>query len=192
MTAALTEHTDDLTLVANREHHLAMDAAGSMLTHAIASGEALLAKRASVPQGEWHNWLDVNFEGSRKAAREYMRWAHHRGELAGCTTTTEALQRVRGLPWVSGQQTAKGADVLERAKDRARRARKALRRQERDRAMRHVGGTVGECYSMIRRTAEAVGNATADDNSDVREALASALVDLYRAEDKIVRAVGVA
>lgn len=80
----------------------------------------------------------------------------------------------------------------ERRRVRYRAARAALKRQERDRAMRKVGGSVAESYSLIRKTAQELDRACADaTDAEVRAELTSALADLHRVEDRIVRALGI-
>jgi transcriptional regulator with XRE-family HTH domain len=83
-------------------------------------------------------------------------------------------------------------------KEQARRARArsreaaALRREERDRAVKGLGGSVAEAYSMLRKTAQVIARAEEESRaSDVRAGLKAALARVYAAEDEIVRALGV-
>lgn len=65
----------DYADVANREHALARSAGESMIEHAIAAGEALMAAKRQVPHGEWLPWLEANFDGSVDMAERYMKVA---------------------------------------------------------------------------------------------------------------------
>jgi hypothetical protein len=80
--------------------------------------------------------------------------------------------------------------------DRRRRERKAERaeaeRRARDNAVKKVGGSVAESYSMIRKTAQAIDRARVDaTDREVRAALSAAYSKLTNAEDEIVRALGI-
>ena len=85
-----------------------------------------------------------------------------------------------------------------RAEERRRRygrdkARRVIERREaRDAAVRKVGGSVAEAYSMIRKTAQVVDRAHGKvTNREVRAALSASLAKLHSAEDEIVRALGI-
>lgn len=78
-----------------------------------------------------------------------------------------------------------------RAAERATRIEGQSARQ--DAAVRRIGGSVADAYSMIRKTAQVVDRACGDaDNREVRAALSAALTKLHHAEDEIVRALGIA
>ncbi len=88
---------------------------------------------------------------------------------------------------------AKRAQEARRRRARAKRDSEIERRQARDAAMKKVGGSVADAYSMIRRTAQAVDRAHKDaTDREVGAALSAALSKLHHAEDEIVRALGVA
>lgn len=74
----------DLTTLAaqiNAEHEAAERAIGAALDHAREAGELLLKAKEHLAHGEWGAWLDVNFRGSDRTARLYMRIARHWPEL---------------------------------------------------------------------------------------------------------------
>lgn len=75
---------------------------------------------------------------------------------------------------------------------RRERAERALLQQERDQAVRKIGGTVAESYSMLRKTAQRVDQAKEQaEGREARLALKAALTKLHAAEDDIVRALGI-
>lgn len=67
----------DLATIANREHALVLEAAGTMIEHAIRAGEALIKAKKQVRYGEWLSWLAGNFEASEDRAEDYMHIARH-------------------------------------------------------------------------------------------------------------------
>lgn len=67
----------ELAATAEREHALVMQAGQSMVLHAIAAGEALLAAREQVPLGEWEAWVKANSGLGVGNANIYMRIARH-------------------------------------------------------------------------------------------------------------------
>lgn len=70
-------------------------------------------------------------------------------------------------------------------------ARKALKREQRAKAAKAVGGDIGEAYSLVRRLADTLDGAAAREGDiEARTAIAKALHSLYRVEDQIVRAIG--
>lgn len=71
----------------------------------------------------------------------------------------------------------------------SRAARRALHRQERDRAVKRAGGDIAASYAFIRRAALALEEAAyGETDREVRNHLNSALERAYRVEDEIVRA----
>lgn len=77
-----------------------------------------------------------------------------------------------------------------RAAQRRRKEAAKLRQEERDRALRSVGGDVGKAYQQVRRLAQTLSEASAaESDREARRALETALVRLYAVEDEIVRAV---
>jgi transposase len=92
---------DTLAETANREHHLALAAASTFLTHAINVGQALIAARNQIPQGGWESWLRKRWDGgSLKTARAYIRIARHHGQLpeGEATSIKAALRLLEGAP----------------------------------------------------------------------------------------------
>lgn len=72
-------------------------------------------------------------------------------------------------------------------------ANRALKREQRDKAAKKIGGDVAEAYSLIRRTAQTLEKAQATIGSrESREHLTRALNSLYRCEDEVARAIRVA
>jgi Protein of unknown function (DUF3102) len=72
----------ELASIANREHHLAKQAAKSMALHSLAAGEALNRAKDRVKHGEWGAWLRENFDGSQRSAQRYMRIAANAPRVA--------------------------------------------------------------------------------------------------------------
>jgi hypothetical protein len=74
-----------------REHHgAAAAAAGNMLDHAIAAGEALAAANSLVPHGEWSTWLR-RCEINERTARRYMQIYNARNEIRAKRSRTTVL-----------------------------------------------------------------------------------------------------
>lgn len=83
-------------------------------------------------------------------------------------------------------------EVMRARATRARMARAALRREERGKAIKKLGGTVAQCYSSLRQAADLFGrSAEATEDRDVRFALNSALAKLHAAEDELIKALGI-
>jgi len=115
----------------------------------------------------------------------------------------------RRLVHVAGKSQAEAADIIgvdrttvnrwlkpgsglkkQKRLAREREARRALARQERDRAMRKAGGSVAEAYSLIHRTAQCLESACSEVGApDAKEHMREALRKLYAVEDEIARAV---
>lgn len=75
---------------------------------------------------------------------------------------------------------------------RRRAAAKALAREERDRAVREAGGAGAEAYSLVRRAAAELHDASTKASSkEARQHFNTAYTRLTLAEDEIVRALGV-
>lgn len=78
--AAPAPSLDALAEKVAREHSLVVEAGWSMVDHAIAAGEALLAAKRMVPSGRWEWWLEHSFDGvgvTPQTLRSYMRLARH-------------------------------------------------------------------------------------------------------------------
>ena len=71
------EATDLDTLAAqiNAEHQACATALRTTLAHAVRAGELLAEAKAVVGHGGWLPWLETNFTGSERTARNYMRVA---------------------------------------------------------------------------------------------------------------------
>ncbi len=93
---------DELGDVARREHGFAsseeehaITAANSSLTHAVASGKALLEARSRcVVKGEWKAWIERNFP-SEPVAYRYMHLANNPDLVAECRTVDGARRAIR-------------------------------------------------------------------------------------------------
>ena len=75
----------DLNTIAteiNGEHAACFEAARATLAHAIRAGELLQQAKELLKHGEWAPWLAENCEFSARTARNYMRLAEHKNELA--------------------------------------------------------------------------------------------------------------
>lgn len=59
----------------NAEYDAAASSAKTALAHAAACGAMLTEAKAEVPHGQWGDWLEANFRGSDRTAREWMRLA---------------------------------------------------------------------------------------------------------------------
>ena len=59
--------------------------------HAIRAGELLTEAKALVRHGDWLPWLEANFPGSDRTARNYMRLAANRNRVADLPTVREAV-----------------------------------------------------------------------------------------------------
>lgn len=71
-------------------------------------------------------------------------------------------------------------------------SQQALRQRERDAAIKKIGGSAAEAYSLLRRCLQTVDRALHDaDERDAKIALGSAIASLHRAEDEIARALKV-
>lgn len=109
--------------------------------------------------------------------------------VRGWTRDIESLT-VKG-PMSADQRQKR--ELAKRAARRARLARKALRRQEREQAVKRHGGNVSEAYSMIRRLSQVLDRAVEDQtDTEFRSALTRAMAKCNSLEDEIVRAVGLA
>lgn len=90
---------EELVATVNREHALATQAARSVLTHAMAAGDALLAiKDRHIEYGQWRKWVEENVDVHWTTANDYMRVAYFRGrvEELGAAHLKEALALLCG------------------------------------------------------------------------------------------------
>lgn len=85
----------------NALHHEAEAHKMQAILKARAAGELLLEAKDTVKHGEWGDWLEVNFEGSGRTARAYMRIAGRwelleaKWQSTANLSIAEALKRVR-------------------------------------------------------------------------------------------------
>lgn len=63
----------------------------SAVQHAIQAGEKLTEAKGLVGHGEWLPWLQQNFPGSERTARNYMRLAANRQRVADLPSIREAV-----------------------------------------------------------------------------------------------------
>jgi hypothetical protein len=96
VSVAVIEGEDGLLATANREHELVMQAGTAMVEHAIRAGEALLAARNGMGDGEWGDWLRGAFVASVATAHNYMRLAIHQDAVRGLPSMRAALTQVTG------------------------------------------------------------------------------------------------
>lgn len=70
-------------------------------------------------------------------------------------------------------------------------AKRRMKELDHERYRQRVGGSLGRGYGLLRRTIEAVDVARADGvlSVEARQHLSAALLDLYRAEDKLSKAI---
>lgn len=85
----------------NRFHKKSVRHAQQAVLSARAAGELLNLAKQSMPHGTWIPWLEVNFSGTPRAARNYMKiatmWPHILGktETVADLTVREALRLAR-------------------------------------------------------------------------------------------------
>jgi hypothetical protein len=63
----------------------------SAVRHAIRAGELLTEAKSQVKHGEWLPWLEANFPGSDRSARQYMRLARESARVADLPTIRDAV-----------------------------------------------------------------------------------------------------
>ncbi len=95
MSGALTPREsvalDDLAGEIRREVELSEQHWQSAVAHAIRAGELLTEAKSRVQHGEWLPWIEANFPGSDRTARNYMRLAANRQRVADLPTVREAV-----------------------------------------------------------------------------------------------------
>jgi transposase-like protein len=119
--AALAEMSvptlDALAETANREHQLVLQAGEAMVGHAIGAGEALLAAREEIVDGDWQPWIEENFVGCLSTAHNYMRVAIHKDAVQGLPSMRQALTSITGQAGlVKGRRPIYPAEIVEEAK----------------------------------------------------------------------------
>ncbi len=77
----------------------------SAVKHAITAGEKLTEAKALVNHGEWLPWLEANFDGSERTARNYMRLASNRQRVADLPTVRDALATLAPPPKLHSKWT---------------------------------------------------------------------------------------
>jgi hypothetical protein len=65
----------ELAVIANKFHDEIQAAGESLVVAAWSAGQVLLTVKEQLDHGEWTPWLDANFHGSRRTARDYMQIA---------------------------------------------------------------------------------------------------------------------
>lgn len=96
---------DELVKTINREHDAVMDAAQSVVAHAILAGEALIQAKALVPHGQWEAWTGQQFPDRHgKTLRLYMRLARNADAIreANPKTITAAQRLIVGESFIAG------------------------------------------------------------------------------------------
>ena len=63
----------------------------SAVQHGIKAGEKLIEAKDLVKHGEWLPWLEANFDGSERTARNYMALARNRQRVADLPSIREAV-----------------------------------------------------------------------------------------------------
>jgi transposase len=84
-------------------------------------------------------------------------------------------------------------EKAKRAKEKSQgmAARRALNRRKRDAQVKKAGGSVAEAYSLVRKALRELEDAIGvEENREAKRAMQQAMDRLYRAEDMIVKAVG--
>jgi hypothetical protein len=89
--------------------------------------------------------------------------------------------------------TARAVAISNRLRTQRRAEQRALREQERAKQVARVGGSPADAYALLRKTAIALDRALDEaDTDEMRKTLRDALTYTHRAEDAIMRALGVA
>lgn len=171
--AWLTENFNGASSTANKMMRLAL------YQHQLPEGVGVDGAHAMLQGLQRTNGMIVEAEPSTKRAAVRL---YNRGGM-----TLEQVADQFGVCASTVHNWVKRDERLRR--DEA--ARKALERQERDRAVRKIGGAVAESYSLLRKTAQALDRAAEEaTDREVRAALNSAMAKLHEAEDEIVKALG--
>lgn len=82
----------ELLATFGREHSRVEEAVTDALRHAIRAGEALLAAKALVRDGEWLRWWDANLSVPRTTGLAYMRLAEGQHHLPSGVSIKAALR----------------------------------------------------------------------------------------------------
>jgi len=88
---AKSNRLPELAARINQEHAAANDAVKRGLGHAMVAGELLLEAKATVPHGQWADWLKANTTVSDRTAQRYMQLAKQRAELEAKSATVADL-----------------------------------------------------------------------------------------------------
>src|SRR5215208_2270363 len=75
----------DLAEEINSEHRAFVGSLRKTAEHGIRAGELLAEAKKQCQHGTWLEWLEANFEGSARAAQEYMRFYNRRDEIQAKT-----------------------------------------------------------------------------------------------------------
>lgn len=104
----------------NEAHRLAKESAETAIEYAIRCGKLLVEKKATVPHGEWEDWIKANCTFSCPSARNYMKLAKSENANAlAFSTLREALgyQTTNHLAQGTGQnEWYTPSDIADRAR----------------------------------------------------------------------------
>lgn len=146
----------------------------------LGQGDAIVYLRSVVPSGRSSTASTPVYEEALRLCKQGDMSHEEIGRLLGVHRSTVSH-------WVAGTRGGNRADKMRLA--RAKRARRALRQVERDKAMRRIGGKADEAYSLVRRAAQEVDRAMGQAaNREQRQRFGAALMKLLEAEDEIGRA----
>jgi hypothetical protein len=182
----LTPRIDVLVATANHEHERAMQAGAASVEHAIKCGEALASALTMVPHGKRIVWLRESFIGSEDVAYKYMKIARNQEKVraARATSIRDAWRCCRE------PLTQEEIDRRRRSADRRRRALRLLGDQEQDKAMRAIGGSVAKAWTLQRRAAQELQRSIDQAEGEEKRLLERAYASQRRAEDDLVRILG--
>lgn len=88
-----------LKATANQAHHDAEAQAGKALEYAWRAGQALIAVKEQLDHGKFGEWVDTNFDATRRTAQMYMKLAEntqHVSELDAHESIRGALKAIKG------------------------------------------------------------------------------------------------
>lgn len=174
---------EELASIANREHSLAELAAQTVLQHAIAAGEALIAAREIVPPGEWSRWLDQNFQATQSVAYGYIRVATHKENIPEGTTGVKPALAV-----LSGYPQARGPFMVEREQPE-KRAEAIRMHNESDLSSQEIARRLNERPGTVWRWLNPAAAARKQRASETKRRKAAKALREQEREREIKRAV---
>jgi Protein of unknown function (DUF3102) len=107
---ARSNRLPELAARIDEEHRAAAGAIKRGLAHAINAGELLRDAKASVPHGQWADWLKGNTALSERTAQRYMQLAKKRAELESKSATVADLT-IRGACELIAEPPARQAET---------------------------------------------------------------------------------